>query len=81
MALLFPKLVLKYIMEALTVEVWLSVKSIAIAINTFMVQNLLPPVCCVLGKDTLQHFPLLGSLQANLNFSYICNKQISTRQQ
>ena len=26
------------------------------------VQNPLVPFCCVLGKDTLWHFPLLGGL-------------------
>ena len=26
------------------------------------VQNPLAPFCCVLGKDTLRHFPLLGGL-------------------
>ena len=26
------------------------------------VQNLLAPFCCVLGEDTLRHFPLLSGL-------------------
>ena len=30
--------------------------------DTVPVQNLLAPFCCVLGKDTLQHFSLLGGL-------------------
>ena len=38
------------------------VKSHAIVIETVSVQNLLAPFCCVLGKETLQHFPLLAGL-------------------
>ena len=34
----------------------------AIVINMVWVQNLLALFCCVLGKDTLRHFPLLGCL-------------------
>ena len=30
--------------------------------NMVSVQNSLAPFCCVLGKDTLWHFPLLGRL-------------------
>ena len=41
---------------------------------TVSVQNSLAPSCCVLGKDTLQHFPLLGGLQAISNFSHISVK-------
>ena len=33
------------------------------AVNQMVsVQNPLKPFCCVLGKDTLRHFPLLGGL-------------------
>ena len=28
--------------------------------NMVLVQNPTVPFCCVLGKDTLRHFPLLG---------------------
>ena len=35
-------------------------------INTVEVQNPLMPFCFVLGKDTSQHFPLLGSLGKQL---------------
>ena len=31
-------------------------------ISMVSVQNPFAPFCCVLGKDTLRHFPLLGSL-------------------
>ena len=31
-------------------------------IDMVSLQNLLTPFGCVLGKDTLRHFPLLGSL-------------------
>ena len=37
------------------------------------VQNPLAPFCCVLGKDTLWHFPLLGGL-AVLNVNHISIK-------
>ena len=37
-------------------------KSVVIAIDTVSVQNLLVPFRCVLEKDTLCHFPLLGGL-------------------
>ena len=30
--------------------------------NTVSVQNPLAPFCCVLGKNTLRHFSLLGGL-------------------
>ena len=33
-----------------------------IVINMILVQTLLAPFCCVLGKDTLGHFTLLGGL-------------------
>ena len=32
------------------------------SINMVSVQNLLVPFCCVLGKNTLLHFPLRGGL-------------------
>ena len=35
-------------------------QSAGLVTNTVSVQNLLAPFCCVLGKDTLRHFPLLG---------------------
>ena len=33
-----------------------------IVIDMVLVQNLLVPFCCILGKDTLWPFPLLGRL-------------------
>ena len=33
-----------------------------LAVVTVTIQNLFTPFCSVLGKDTLQHFPLLGGL-------------------
>ena len=41
---------------------WLSGWSAEIVIQMVSVQNLLTPFYCVLGKDTLQHFLLLGGL-------------------
>ena len=40
------------------------VKSAVIVINMVSVQNLLAPFCCVLGEDTLRHFPAWCSWQA-----------------
>ena len=46
-----------------------------IAIDTFLVQNLLVPFCYVLGKDTLRHFPLLDDLEKPFqNFSHTSRK-------
>ena len=51
------------------------IKSAVITIDTVSVQNLLAPFCCVLGENTLRHFPLAWrSSQAVLNFSHICIK-------
>ena len=53
---------------------WLSGKSpelMAHVINWVTVQNLLAFFCCVLGKDTLQHFPILGDLTKLLRISVI----------
>ena len=36
------------------------VKVPGLVTNMVSVQNPLVPLCCVLGKDTLQHLPLLG---------------------
>ena len=49
------------------VEWW----SIVIVISMVSVQNLLAPFCCVLGKETLWHFPLLGSLGKQFQISVI----------
>ena len=38
------------------------VKGAGLVTNTVSVQNPLAPFCCVLGKDTLRHIPLLGGL-------------------
>ena len=38
------------------------VKSAGIPIDMVLVQNLLAPFCCVLEKDTSQHFCLLSGL-------------------
>ena len=38
---------------------WLST---GLMINMVSIQNPLVPFCCVLGKDTLWHFPLLNGL-------------------
>ena len=38
------------------------VKSTVNVIKIISIQNLLVPFCCVVEKDTLWHFPLLGSL-------------------
>ena len=38
------------------------VKSAKIVIDMILVQNLLKPFCCFLGKDTLRRFSLLGGL-------------------
>ena len=40
--------------------VWSSGKSAGLVTNMISVQNPLMPFCCVLGKDTLQHIPLLS---------------------
>ena len=37
-------------------------KSAVIMIDMVSVQNQLASLCCVLGKDTLRHFLLLGGL-------------------
>ena len=42
------------------------VKSAVIVIDMVLVQNLLKPFCCVVGKDTLRHFSLLGDLGKQL---------------
>ena len=42
------------------------VKNAMTVINMVAVENLLAPFCCVLGKDTLRHFPLLGGLGKQL---------------
>ena len=36
-------------------------QSVVIVIDMVLVQNLLNPFCCILGKDTLWHFFLLGT--------------------
>ena len=41
---------------------WSSGYSTGLMINMVSVQNPLAPFCCVLGKDTLRRFPLLGGL-------------------
>ena len=41
--------------------------------NTVSVLNPLAPFCCVLGKDTLRHFPLLSG-EAVLNYNHISIK-------
>ena len=41
---------------------WSSALSAGVAIDIVSIQNLLAPFFCVLGKDTLRYFPLLGGL-------------------
>ena len=45
-----------------TSAAWSSGKSTGLMISMVLVQNPLVPFCCVLGKDILRHFPLLGGL-------------------
>ena len=40
-------------------------------INMVSVQNPLAPFCCVLGKDTLRYFPLLGGLDKQFQITVI----------
>ena len=51
---------------------WSSGWSAVIVINMVSVQYLVALFCCVLGKDTLRHFPCWQSWQAVLNFCHIC---------
>ena len=50
-----------------------SLTSSHLPLFTTSVQNPLMPFCCVLGKDTLWHFPLLGGLPV-LNVNHISIK-------
>ena len=43
-----------------TSAAWSSGYSAVIMIDIILVQNLFTPFCCVLEKDTLHHFSLLG---------------------
>ena len=46
---------------------WLSGLECLDCYETIMAQNRLVPFCCVLKKDTLWHFPLLGSFVKTSN--------------
>ena len=46
-------------------------KSAGIVINMVSLQNLLAQFCCVLGKDTLRLFPLLGGLGKQFKITVI----------
>ena len=48
-------------------------------INMVSVQNPLALFCCVLGKDTLRHFPLLGALASSSKLkSYLYKLQVDS---
>ena len=51
---------------------WSSGSSAVLVIDMISVENLLAPFRCVLGKDNLRHFPLLGGLGKQFIFqSYL----------
>ena len=64
-----PKLIGKnlpfplYLFNIFMLAVWSNDQSVSnlVVIDMVSIQNLHVPFCCVLGKDTLQHFPFLAS--------------------